>query len=37
VIGRAEGGSVTGVVVRGAYPLAHFREAIELSLRAMSP
>ena len=37
VIGRAEGGSVTGVVVRGAYPLTHFREAIELSLRAMSP
>jgi predicted DsbA family dithiol-disulfide isomerase len=37
VIGRAMGGMVTGVVVRGAYPLAHFREAIEGALRLPTP
>jgi protein-disulfide isomerase len=37
VIGRAAGGTVTGVVVRGAYPLAHFREAIEGTLRLPRP
>jgi protein-disulfide isomerase len=33
VIGRAMGGTVTGVVVTGAYPLAHFRKVIEGTLR----
>jgi protein-disulfide isomerase len=37
VIGRAAGGTVTGVVVRGAYPLAHFREVIEGTLRLPAP
>jgi protein-disulfide isomerase len=37
VIGRAMGGTVTGVVVRGAYPLAHFREAIEGAQRLPIP
>jgi protein-disulfide isomerase len=37
VIGRAAGGTVRGVVVRGAYPLAHFREAIEGALRLPAP
>jgi protein-disulfide isomerase len=37
VIGLATGGAVTGIVVRGAHPLAHFREVIEGALRLPSP
>jgi protein-disulfide isomerase len=33
VIGRTAGGAVTGVVVGGAYPLAHFRKIIQGALR----
>ena len=37
VIGLATGSAVTGVVVTGAQPLAHFREVIEEALRSPSP